>query len=252
MNAAIIHFEDRFSRLDQILINRTLKKVKRTIKMQEEHIPMYLLPLSKDKPSAKVMKRFITYLKEEKIKYVIFSKEALPFLELFKNHNEGIEFFSGIHVIHYKIFDILRKYADKKNIELSASTVTLITEYPEQAKEMILRIYRYVKKIRIKTKYKEKFTPFLEYFLHEYGLYIICDETEENSHKEIMFPIQYYDMNVFFKCKKEIGDISSYININQEGLEFIIYALYHSLSEENVKRFCKEYIPKISKIQNND
>ena len=252
MNSAIIHFEDSFSRMDQFFINKTIKRIKKSITLENTAIPMYLLPISKEKPSLKAMKRFITYLKEEKIKYVIFSPSALPFLELFISQNEGLEFFSGKHVIYHKIFDILRKYAEKKDIELSASTVTILTEYPEQAKEIILKIYRYVKKIRIKTKYKEKFAPLLEYFLYEYGLYIICEEQEENIKEEIILPVQNFNINVFFKCKKNVGDISSYIDVNQEGLEFIIYSLYHSLSEETVKRFCKEYIPKISKIKNKD
>ena len=148
MQAAIIHFEDIFRKKDQFFIGKTLKKIKRSIKIENNEIPVYILPVTKEKPSVKAIKRFITYLKEEKIKYIIFSEAALPFRSLFENINEGFEFFSGMHVIHHKIFDILRKCAEKNNVELSASTVTLLTDYPEQAKEMILKIYRYVKKIR--------------------------------------------------------------------------------------------------------
>lgn len=250
MQAAIIHFEDIFQKKDQFFIGKTLKKVKRSIQIDNITIPVYLLPITKEKPSVKSIKRFITYLNEEKIKYIIFSEAALPFRSLFESLNNGLVFFSGKHVIHQKIFDILRKCAEKKELELSSSTVTLVTEYPEQAKEMILKIYRYVKKIKIKTKYKEKFAPLLEYFLYEYGLYIVC--TDEIENREISLPVQHFNLEVYFKCKKQLGEISSYININQEGLEFIIYSVYHSLSDETVKRFCKEYIPKISKIQNKD
>jgi len=246
MNAAIIHFENIFSKTDQILINKTLKQVKRIINMEESKIPLYLLPIYKEKPSPRAMKRFITYLKEEKIRYIIFTEAALPYRELFLELTNDFQFFSGHHVIYYKIFDILKKYAEKQGIELTNSTVTLLTEFPEQAKEMILKMYRYVKKIRIKTKYKEKFSPLLEYFLYEYGLYIICDEQEEGVKEEIILPVQNFNVDVFFKCKKNIGEISSYINMNQESIEFLIYSLYHSLSEGTVKEFCKEYIPKIT------
>ena len=43
MQAAIIHFENIFRKKDQFFIGKTLKKIKKSIKIENNEIPVYIL-----------------------------------------------------------------------------------------------------------------------------------------------------------------------------------------------------------------
>ncbi len=265
MQSAIIHFEPVFSNLDQsLLIKKSLKKVKKEMESEGIKIPVYCLPIAEKKPSQKAVHHFVKYLKENNIQSIIFSEQAKKFEYLLKEYEKEFYIFNGNYVINYKIYDILRKYAREKEMEIGKSTAVLITNSPERAQEVILKIYKFVRKIKIETTCKEKFLKLQEYFLEEYGLFIIFDSKNEKEKNEISILLDNKEIkadlclagkneiNLIFACKKEFKEIKKYLQFNQKTLEFIINAHFGGLSEETIKRFFKEAVPKISKIKNND
>ena len=147
MQGAIIHFEPIFSNLDQsLLIKKTLKKVKKEIITENLKIPVYCMPIAEKKPSQKAIYHFVNHLKENNIQSIILSEQAKKFAYLLKEYKKDFYIFNGNYVINYKINDILRKYAREKNIEIGKSTAVLITNSPEKAREIILKIYKIVKR----------------------------------------------------------------------------------------------------------
>lgn len=264
MDAAIIHFEPCFSKWDQsVFFNKTIKKIKKTINIKDVSVFVYTLPLNEENPSEKALKRFFTYLKGEKIKYIISSNQAKEFTNVLEQLEENFLFFNGKTVINYLIYDILRKCAKIKEIKPEESTVTLLINDPHYAKEIILKICLHVKRIRIQTQDKEKFKELFDFFLNEYGLFILTDQRDDKEEKALVlcfdeaFNHIKADFNFCGKDKvlfqvKNINELSKLLTIDQKAMEFLIYTQYQKVSNETVKQFFKANMPKIIKIKNND
>jgi len=264
MNSAMIHFEPCFSRKDQgIFLKRTLKKVKKTVKIENKEILVYTVPVCIEKPSERAIRKFIEYLKKENIKKIILSDAAalLPFKdEFYKNFSV----FDGAAVINYKIQDILRKYVSTKEADLSNCAVLLYTNSPELAKECILKIYKHVRKIKIESIKPDLFFDLTSFFLYEYGIFIEINQQREKNLKEISIVLDSFkekaDLFYYNEEKTEIlyfkkdlfNTFKKYRNLNQSSIEFLVDQINGNTSAQSIKQFFKTYPFRIIKIKNND
>lgn len=260
MNLAIIHHEPIFSKWNQIFFTKKVKeKIKREITILNKKVPVYLIPIIKEKPSEKAINQFILYLKEENIDIVLLSNdvECLPVAKEIKKH---FLFLNGNKVINYRLYDILRKCADARNTELSKSTLIISAEEPEQVKQFILKVYKFVKKIKIQTNKPSLFSDLSAFFLYEYGLFIeivkevkktdneiIISLTEKSQQADVCF-CNEKNTEIIFSVKNLLYEINSYKKLNQEMIEFLIYLLYNNIKEENIKRFFKTYSVRVVKL----
>lgn len=260
MQSALIHFEPVFTKWEQnIFIKKAFKKVKSTIMINEKEIPVYKMPVFMEKPSKKMMQRFISYLKEENIEYVLLSESAasLSVSYILKNH---FKLFTGGSVINYKLYEILKKCAESRNKELSDSSVVLITESLENAKEFIMKIYKHVKKIKIKTDKPTIFSDLTSFFMYEYGLFIEISRKTEKKENEIYILLDglYKSADLYvngddkteilFSAKNLFKELTPYVKLNQYTLEFLIHQLSGNLSQQGIKSFFKMYSVRVIKL----
>lgn len=260
MSCAIVHFKPCFTKWNQIFFTKKLKeKIKSEIIISNKKIPVYLIPVVKEKPSEKMIAWFISYLKEEKIDTILLSddSEALPFINKIKN---CFQIFDGTKVINYKLYDILRKCAEVKQVELSKSTLIVYVNEPEFAKNYILKTYKFVKKIKIQTDKPSLFSELSAFFLYEYGLFIdIVKEVKKENNEIIivlndtLYESDFYlgkekNTEVIFSVKNLLSKINFYKKINQNAIEFLIYLLYGNMKDENIKKFFKSYSVRVIKL----
>lgn len=260
MSCAIVHFKPCFTKWNQIFFTKKIKeKIKEETIILDKKIPVYLIPVVKEKPSEKMIAWFISYLKKEKIDTILLSDdaEALPFINKIKN---CFQIFDGTKVINYKLYDILRKCAEVKQVELSKSTLIVYANEPEFAKDYILKTYKFVKKIKIQTGKASLFSDLSAFFLYEYGLFIdfVKEVKKENNEiiialNDILYESDFYfgkgkNTEVIFSVKNLLSEINSYKKINQNTIEFLIYLLYGNIKDENIKRFFKSYSVRVIKL----
>ena len=264
MNSAMIHFEPCFSRMDQgIFLKRTLKKIKKTIKVENYDVLIYKIPICIEKPSERAIQKFILLLKEDLIKNIILSDDAasLPFLEEFKKHFNIID---GASVINYRIYDILRKCVSMKENDLSDCSIILYTNTPELAKECILKIYKHVRKIKIESQKPDLFFDLTSFFLYEYGIFIEINQQKEKQEKELsivlddnlesadLFYFNEKKSEILFTNKNYFKEFKKFRNLTQSSIEFLIDQFYGNIDNQSIKMFFKTYPLRISKIKNND
>lgn len=260
MKSAIIHYEPIFTKWEQrFFIKKAFKKVKSTIMVNKKEVLVYKLPVTEENPSEKMMLRFLSYLKKENIDSVLLSDRAksLPVSSMLKGH---FKFFDGNSVINYKLYDILRKCAESAGTELNDATLTLITNKPDVAKEFILKVYKHIKRIKIKTENPTLFSDLTSFFLYEYGLFIEIVGQVKKQEKDIvilfdgscdMADISFNNENtteILFSAKNIFREIMPYVKLNQNTLEFLIYQLYGNISTQSVKSFFKAYSVRVIKL----
>ena len=258
MSSAIIHINIDVSNIQQkFWLTKKLNQSRKSIKVENKTIPVFDLPVSLQYCSEKIIKKCITYLKKENITHILLSDsmKELPASTFLKEH---FYTFDGTAVINYKIYDILKKYATEKEIHLADSSLLLYTDFPEKAKEIILKLYKHVRKIKIQTERIQAFSELHHYFLEEYGLFIEIaekinqaditmniDQKEEKADLSLMREknqIIFSKGSLFVECKP-------YHEIDQCLIEFYIYYLYGMISKETMRRFFIDYPVRISKIK---
>lgn len=262
MDAAILDIEsDSLILGRQFLFNKKFLRNKEEIKLFHSFVPLYKIPVSDKEISEKSIKKVIYCLKKEGIRYIITTKK----LQIRRNLSERLKkefiFFDGSQVINYKIYDILRKCAAKKGIDLENSTVRLISNDAGKVKEFVLKFFRNVKKIEIVTDCEKNFTDLSEYFLEEYGLFLLINKEGKYDEKKItvfldggkkqsadLYFTEQKSSEIMFSSKNAFNQISSILNFNQESIEFFVYILYGRVCKETVKEFFKKYPTKIVKF----
>lgn len=260
MKSAIIHFEPIFTKWEQrFFTKKAFKKVKSTVMINKKEVLVYKLPVTEENPSERMMLRFLSYLKEENIDTVLLSDSAksLPVSSMLKSH---FKYFDGNSVINYKLYDILRKCAENASTELSDATLVLITNKPDVAKEFILKVYKHIKRIKIKTEMPTLFSDLTSFFLYEYGLFIEIVGQAKKQEKDIFILFDgNYDIadlsfnnenktELIFSAKNYFKEIMPYAKLNQNTLEFLIHQLYGSISQQSVKSFFKVYSVRVIKF----
>ncbi len=263
MKSAIIHFEPVFSKYDQsIFLKRTLRRIKKTFQIEEKEFFVYLMPIFFEQPSEKAMHRMVTYLKEEGIERVLFSKSAKSLQESEILRHSFLTY-DGQSVINYKLYDILRKCANSKNLSLEDSTVCISCDDPDTVKKIVFKLYKYVRRITVKTKKPEVFSELVSFFLHEYGLYIeINHEPVEEKNQFILdidgtetnadFSFQAERHQVLFSKKHLFAGFMPYHDLDQQAVEFLAEGFYGSLQGNAIREFFDRYLLRITKIKNND
>ncbi|MBE7010806.1 MAG: hypothetical protein E7418_04870 [Ruminococcaceae bacterium] len=263
MHTAFVYTYEETSLFNYILYKRLLKNCKKKEKICDIEFDSYGIPVYKNKFYSKHAELIKQYLKEENIQSVLLSdgtdRRVKNFLSL---HFSIID---GNKVIENKVYDILKKCVEKKESEIEKSTVVIRTNDNYNLQNFILQMYRYVKKIKIETENKEKFTELTEYFMREYGLYIdvesnVKDKEEivisygSNSNKkaDFYFNSKENKQKVLFKMKKGENTIKNYKEIDQALIEFLIYKKNLMVNSEQICGFMKEYKVRIAKIENND
>ncbi len=260
MKSAIIDFEPIFTKWEQrFFIKKAFKKIKSSVMVNEKEILIYKIPVVEEYPSEKMMFRFISHLKDEKIDTIILSDRAklLPVSSMLKNH---FKFYDGNSVINYKLYDILRKCAESQCLELCDATLILATNKPDVAKEFILKVYKHVKRIKIKTENPTFFSDLTSFFLYEYGLFIETARQIKKQEKDIFIlfdgtcelaDVSFNSENkteILFSAKNIFREIMPYVKLNQNTLEFLIHQLYGNLSTHSVKSFFKAYSVRVIKL----
>lgn len=250
MSVALLHFEPCFKKIDQnIFFKRTLKKLKKQVIVCGKPITVYLIPVYEKKISEKAVEKFITYLKSEKVDKILLSDSANSLSCSQKIKNAFLSC-SGSSVIIYMVYDILKKCAAQKNIDLYESTIILSDEQPHIMKKTILKLYKYVKKIKILTENPERFKELISEFLYDYGFMIeTCNKTEEN---EIFINTADYKKEIIFYIKRIKDEFSYCKNINQAVIEFLCENFFKGFNDSHIKAFINEFSPRVIKIKNND
>ncbi len=261
MACAIIHYEPSFSRMDVgFFIKRTLKNVKKVIQDDECYYLLYLLPICENYFSKKGFDEFVSYLKKENINKIILTKQALKCEKTEKLLN-CFNTYDGLSLINAEIYEIIKKCALKKHLQLSKSSLVLYTNQPEKAKSVILKLYHFVKDIVIQTKEEEKFIDLSFYFLENYGIdvlingkipkeavSVIIDGRFENGNYDFSFS----DSRVLFCGKKIHRELNEILEMNQFTMEYIIENRQKNLENQQIHQFLKENDLKIVKIEKND
>lgn len=149
-------------------------------------------------------------------------------------------------------------------MELAKSTLVLETDDPSRAEEIILRLYKHVKKIRIQTEQRKAFNSLVEYFMYEYGIYIeteakitneneICVMLDEKNEKQADIYVStnsFKHTKVYFKTKN-ISD-NYFEKKHQAIIEFLIFNKYAGIKEAAIDAFFKDYQVRIIKFENNN
>lgn len=263
MACGIVYFTPGLSKADRgIFLRRTLRRCKTVISCEGKPVSLFRLPVCETAPSEKAMRRFVTYLKDNQIDRILLSQIPPSVAETLAPLTQNFTVFDGFSVINYKIYDILRKYAAKSGINLAESTVVLCTDIPETARQLILKLYRHVRRIRIETGQPERFGDLAAYFLEEYGLYLPLTKQEKRQNEVYIsadgqrqdcdIVMRGGSLEVSFFIKDAFRELSHYCKYNQATVEFLCYLHEQTLSDSAISRFFKIYAPKISKIKNND
>ncbi len=263
MQSAIIHFEPVFSKYDQgIFFKRALKRCKRSFIIEGKEFFVYLVPIFLEKPSEKALSRWIDYVKEEGVRRVIVSK-TVKGLKMADSLREAFSVYDGKSVINYKLYDILRKCAGEKGVNLSDSTLMLSSNDPERVKEAILKCYQYVRKITLKTNHPERFSELSAFFLEEYGLYISLHSKEPQNDSILQIDLDGFEEHcdfsynieksqVYFSKKHLFAGLMPYSDLDQGAVEFLAENLKKSHEKNHVREFFDRYLLRITKIKNND
>ncbi len=260
MNGAILHFEPIFSKWDQsIFLSKTLKRIKSEIKVDNMTIPLYLLPINIDTPSEKAMDKFTCYLKEEKVDKVLLT-DAVKKLPICKKIKNGFYIYDGKPIINYYLIDILKKCSFDQELSLQESTLVLISDSPEQVKEILVKCCSIVKDVCIDTKHPERFEELRQSILESYGIYVSF--SHKRSSKDIIISLEdnqkpfTFSMNqkskIIFYNQKLLKDFLPFIECNQEMLEFFVEKKFNSTKRRYIQQFNKDYPIVIAKIKNND
>ena len=262
MKTAIIHFEPLFSGFAQSFRFKKALKSSYIIKKDGKYkLPIYRIPVYEKNPSDKATRKFCEFLKQEKIERILFSKETkrVPRAVSFLKNNFPL--FTGETVINCSIVEILRKYAAKQDKVLGESTLCVETDSPQKAERMIKKIYKHVKKIKLKTKYPDRFQDIREQFLKDCGLFIEINSPKTASEllvqldsmlpKEEALHLCFDETagsKIIFKIKNGFTEFEKMTELNQSAIEFLICLQFGKLSEQAVLQFFKSHSVKISKI----
>ena len=91
--------------------------------------------------------------------------------------------FNGASVFYSCFDEILNHFSQKIEYSLKECEVALISNYPKEAKQYILKIIRDVKSVVIYTKQPDKFKNMVEEIKNQYGIYITLKNQEERLKK---------------------------------------------------------------------
>lgn len=263
MSDAIIYTQDNPSLLRQIRINQTMQALKLRKQFLNIDYVAYGIPLYKGKIKDKQLNKCIDFIKKDNIENILLSDYADA--EIKEKIMQKFNVINGNRIINCMIFDILKVCAVKKEMELENSTVVLITDNPERAKDVILQIYKYVKKIEIETTEKNQFASLNEFFIHEYGLFIEINIEKENdkhiylnldekNHKKADFDFSsasFLKNKVYFKIKKGEKEIKPFVKLHQAAIEFLMLKNNLQIESAQISRFCREHRLRMMKIENN-
>ncbi|MBE7035989.1 MAG: hypothetical protein E7403_01695 [Ruminococcaceae bacterium] len=89
----------------------------------------------------------------------------------------------GISVFHDAFYDILERFSKKIGYPLKECELVLISNYPREAKQYILKIIKQIKSIVIYTTKPDKFTNMIEEIKKQYGIYITLKSKEDYAKK---------------------------------------------------------------------
>ncbi len=224
------------------------------------HVPVY-----KENIKQRDAEKLIVYLKSNQVTHVLLTQDFLNQTKFCQMMQENFLMPEGIQIIKHKIFDIIRKCAVQKGIEIQASTVALMTDSPKEAEEYIMRLYRHVRKIRIITKSADAFAILQNRFMEEYGLFISCDE-EIALKNEITISLNIiktesdfnvsrqnlFDNQLQFRMKYGDKELFPHAPLCEDAIAFLMLQKGLIPTEESIRRFFKEHYVKITKIKNND
>jgi len=223
------------------------------------------VPVYKEKIKERDMEKMIAYLKSNQVTHVLLTQDFLQYTKFCQMMQEKFLMPEGIRIIKNKIFDIIRKCAIENCIEVQNSTVSIVTDSPKEAEEYIMRLYRHVKKICIITQHPDAFLSLQNRFMEEYGLYICCDVENVQEHDIIINLEQNQEKNHFnarrehlfdnklqFRMKNGKKELFTHMPLCEDAVAFLMLQVSLVPTEENVRRFFKDYNVKITKIKNND
>jgi len=262
MAAAIIYIEGNSSLLHQIKLFKTLQALKIKKTFLNINYVAYGIPLYKGNIKEKQLKKCIDFIKKDNITKVLLA-DSVP-NDIYHILSTEFEVIQGNKIINCMISDILKVCAAKREINLEDSTVVLLTDNPDHAKEIILHIYKYVKKIEIKTKEQNRFSLLNEFFIQEYGLFIEINKEiekedsiylnlDEKDNKKVDFDFScnsFCKNKVYFKIKKGEKEIKPFVKLHQAAVEFLMLKNNLQLESAQISRFCKEHRLRIMKIEN--
>ncbi len=255
MPGAIIHFEPIFSRLDQgFFFQRTLKKIKR----ERPDFLLYLLPINQERPSKKALYEFISYLKNEKIERILFTEamKKRPEAEILLKHFQTYE---GNTIINETIHEILKNCSQKKHLCLQDCTLVFYTNYTETLKELVFKLYPFVKTISIQTEHEALFLDLTSHFLENYGIYISVNQKFPKENIKLFLDGEQRNSDFSFQTSEILfsqsvipDEIRTLLKPNQYFLEYMIEKQQKKLKNEQIHQFFIENQLNIVKIENND
>lgn len=100
-------------------------------------------------------------------------------------HKLRTEFYilKGISVFYDAFYDILERFSKKIGYSLKECELVLISNYPREVRQYILKIIKHVKSIVVYTTKPDKFTNMIEDIKNQYGIYITLKSKEDRAKK---------------------------------------------------------------------
>ncbi len=133
--------------------------------LQQGDICIYEVPIMKRKKNyLKVCK----YLKNKGVKNVYFSKLTDSVLSY--DLKTEFQYIYGENNFYNNFVSVLEFFAQKKGIPLKESTVAFISDDVKKTEQLLLKIYKKIKKIVVYTRNVDKFKYLSSKFRTEYGI----------------------------------------------------------------------------------
>lgn len=141
----------------------------------------------------------------------------------------------GISVFYNYFYDIIQRFSQKAGYPLQECEVTLISNYPKDAQQYILKMIKAVKSISIYTTKPENFKNMVEEIKNQYGIYITLKNRDDKvkKYKKIFINLEPTPIfkESFFQSVYMIDPYHFY----QGAFHDVIFS-YNTVEEDMIKK----------------
>ena len=140
----------------------------------------------------------------------------------------------GISVFYDYFYDILKRFSQKNGYLLQECELVLISNYPKEAQQYILKMIKDVKSIAIYTTKPDNFKNMVEEIKNQYGMYITLKNKEDKVKKYKKLYINLEPTPIFKETFFQSVQMIDLYHFYQGAFQDVIFS-YNTLEEDMIK-----------------
>lgn len=158
-------------------------------------------------------------------------KDALLAYELRNEFN----ILKGISVFYDHFYDILKRFSQKMGYPLQECELVLISNYPKEAQQYILKMIKDVKSIAIFTTKPDHFKNMVEEIKNQYGIYITLKNQDDKVKKCKKVYINLEPTPIFKESFFQSVHMIDLYQLYQGAFQDVIFS-YNTVEEDVIKK----------------